>query len=90
MFYESLIILNISTLNFSEGVPASVVSGVYPYVELLQIFKRCFFSNFSLVCTTVVRTLVCIRNIDSVSTKTKTKNKKRRNFASVGPGTSVF
>ena len=25
MFYESLIILNISTLNFSEGVPASVV-----------------------------------------------------------------
>ena len=24
MFYESLIILNISTLNFSEGVPASV------------------------------------------------------------------
>ena len=26
MFYESLIILNISTLNFSEGVPASVAS----------------------------------------------------------------
>ena len=26
MFYESLIILNISTLNFSEGVPASVLS----------------------------------------------------------------
>ena len=25
MFYESLIILNISTLNFSEGVPASVL-----------------------------------------------------------------
>ena len=25
MFYESLIILNISTLNFSEGVPASVI-----------------------------------------------------------------
>ena len=29
MFYESLIILNISTLNFSEGVPASVVGGQY-------------------------------------------------------------
>ena len=27
MFYESLIILNISTLNFSEGVPASVLCG---------------------------------------------------------------
>ena len=26
MFYESLIILNISTLNFSEGVPASVLA----------------------------------------------------------------
>ena len=26
MFYESLIILNISTLNFSEGVPASVIT----------------------------------------------------------------
>ena len=25
MFYESLIILNISTFNFSEGVPASVL-----------------------------------------------------------------
>ena len=25
MFYERLIILNISTLNFSEGVPASVL-----------------------------------------------------------------
>ena len=25
MFYESLVILNISTLNFSEGVPASVL-----------------------------------------------------------------
>ena len=28
MFYESLIILNISTLNFSEGVPASVIMRV--------------------------------------------------------------
>ena len=28
MFYESLIILNISTLNFSEGVPASVLSSM--------------------------------------------------------------
>ena len=28
MFYESLIVLNISTLNFSEGVPASVIDHV--------------------------------------------------------------
>ena len=28
MFYESLTILNISTLNFSEGVPASVLIGL--------------------------------------------------------------
>ena len=29
MFYESLIILNISILNFSEGVPASVLVDIH-------------------------------------------------------------
>ena len=32
MFYESLIILNISTLNFSEGVPASVIASFKAYL----------------------------------------------------------
>ena len=37
MFYESLIILNISPLNFSEGVPASVITFKWgPFV--LQLF----------------------------------------------------
>ena len=33
MFYESLIILNISTLNFSEGVPASVLCKDLNFVQ---------------------------------------------------------
>ena len=36
MFYESLIILNISTLNFSEGVPASVLSLFLYYFYFTQ------------------------------------------------------
>ena len=35
MFYESLIILNISTLNFSEGVPASVLNPNLEYLNHL-------------------------------------------------------
>ena len=40
MFYESLIILNISTLNFSEGVPASVLCSIRIKfkVEISSIF----------------------------------------------------
>ena len=33
MFYESLITLNISTLNFSEGVPASVIASIHHTVQ---------------------------------------------------------
>ena len=40
MFYESLIILNISTLNFSEGVPASVLRVVGEIVEVGMISRN--------------------------------------------------
>ena len=42
MFYESLIILNISTLNFSEGVPACVVSRENAIAEKIemQLWKK--------------------------------------------------
>ena len=56
MFYESLIILNISTLNFSEGVPASVLPLVHVDIEkpdhltpisnmylVLQLLLPCFY-----------------------------------------------
>ena len=37
MFYESLIILNISTLNFSEGVPASVLANYVLLVNKIHL-----------------------------------------------------
>ena len=43
MFYESLIILNISTPNFSEGVPASVLVAVVARVQ--PILLLCTDSN---------------------------------------------
>ena len=39
MFYESLIILNISTLNFSEGVPASVLLQIWFYSYVLNVLN---------------------------------------------------
>ena len=48
MFYESLIILNISTHNFSEGVPASVVRAshslqlIKPIIDLVAMYSHLF------------------------------------------------
>ena len=41
MFYESLIILNISTLNFSEGVPASVLLALCIKEDLVKCAIVC-------------------------------------------------
>ena len=45
MFYESLIILNISTLNFSEGVPASVRS---IYILRIMRLSKSFYSSIQI------------------------------------------
>ena len=44
MFYESLIILNISTLNFSEGMLASVLVSINLYTK--QIGEQMILSIF--------------------------------------------
>ena len=40
MFYESLIILNISTLNFSEGVPASVLALAHTHMLAFNLINE--------------------------------------------------
>ena len=62
MFYESLIILNISTLNFSEGVPASVVSGMY--LRIFPGLKTCWtWCTFNL--ETLSNVLYLVSNLEA-------------------------